>query len=271
MSEVTPVADQMPEEVYSIEEIIKIFYFSGITTFGLWEDLFKKLTELFIENTDLAIFKLYEQLNSIINSYKNELSSEINSQLKMIQLQKYIFSLDELMNHIKSLSEDFSIKSYKKNIVLAFKSKILSVLPTTNDNVTEKSEDEDSDNNDSDDEFSKIFDSITDDSKKKRKEKKAIPQVIQIFSNDKQKILTTPGEWGSHLVKIELTDTRDLKGVPKNDHWKKIGQKAVFLIKSSDDDNLKILNKILHEAGKNIASTPGVKKEIKKIYRNRPY
>lgn len=236
----------------------------------MWEDLFKKLKEIFIENTDLAVYKLYEQLNLIINSYKNELSSDINSQLKIIQLEKYIFSLDELMSHIKSLSEDFSVKSYKKNIILTFKSKIVSVLPTTIDNVTEKSDDEDSDCNDSDDEFSKIFDSITDDSKKK-KEKKAISQIIQIVSNDKQKLLTTPGEWGSHLVKIEVTDTRDLKGIPKNDRWKKICQKAVFLIKSSEDDNFKILNKILHEAGKNLALTPGVKKEIKKLYRNRPY
>lgn len=274
MTEVATQINQNSEEMYSLEEVIKIFYFSGVTTFGLWEELLEKLKPLLLEDLDLISFTLHQKLSFVINSYKDNLTlTEINSQLKIYELKNYVLSLDEIFNYIKSHIDDLFTKCYKKNLVLNFKSIIAKILQNTNENIAENS-DEDSDNNneDSEDEFNKIFDSIKSDSSEKKKDKKKkIAQSLIIAANDKQKILTTPGEWGSHLIKIEVTDTRDLKGVPKSDRWKKISQKAIFFVKSSEDNNFKELNKILQNVGKNIASTIGVKKDIKKIYRNKPY
>lgn len=163
-----------------------------------------------------------------------------------------------------------SVKSFTKSLVQKFKLKALNIAEKNNVHVVENEDSDDDDDDDisdadeSGDEFSKIFDSIKTEDKKKDRKKK-ISQIISIVSNDNQKILTTPGEWGSHLIKIEITDTRDLKGVPKDEHWKKVGQKAVFLIKTSEDENYKKIIKILQSVGKNIASTSNVKKITKKL------
>lgn len=266
--------NQNSEEMYSLEEVIKIFYFSGVTTFGLWEELLEKLKPLLLEDLDLISFTLHQKLSFVINSYKDNLTiTEINSQLKTYELKNYVLSLDEIFTYIKPHIDDLFTKYYKKTLVLNFKSIIAKMLQNTNENIAENSdEDSDNDNEDSEDEFNKIFDSIKSDSNEKKKDKKKkIAQSFTIVANDKQRILTTPGEWGSHLIKIEVTDTRDLKGVPKNDRWKKISQKAIFFVKSHEENNFKELNKILQNVGKNIASTIGVKKDIKKIYRNKPY
>ena len=142
---------------------------------------------------------------------------------------------------------------------------------STNDQLVEiiKSDD-DTDNMESEDEFSKIFESIKSDKEKEKDTNEKIFQIISSVSNDKQKILTTPGEWGSHLIKIEITNTRDLKGVSRDDYWKKISQNVILLIKSSKDNNYKKITKILQCVGKNVAPTNCVKKITRK-YRNRAF
>lgn len=51
--------------------------------------------------------------------------------------------------------------------------------------------------------------------------------------------LETPGEPGTHLIKIEITDVKDLKACKnQKTYWKKVNKKGVFLLDTKKIQNV---------------------------------
>lgn len=85
-------------------------------------------------------------------------------------------------------------------------------------------------------------------------------KIKQIFQTQKKllkKKLTTPGEEGRYMIKIELTDTNDLKNCSCSQYWTKVSAKAIFLTEKKSP-MLKQVNKLLYDVGCQIKGTPGV-------------
>lgn len=47
--------------------------------------------------------------------------------------------------------------------------------------------------------------------------------------------IKTTGEEGRYLFEIKITDTKDIKKIPADEWWKKVGRKSVYLASSSQD------------------------------------
>lgn len=123
------------------------------------------------------------------------------------------------------------------------------------------------DDSSEDDEFDKIFKKNT---KKQRKTKSVV--IKQLFQYRKpksiQKIIT-PGEEGKYLIKIELTDTKDLKECSDpTSYWQKISKKAYFLTEKKNP-KYKATNDLLKTVAKELSEIEGVNCEKKKISKNR--
>lgn len=85
-------------------------------------------------------------------------------------------------------------------------------------------------------------------------------QSFQINSNGVRKTITSPGEKGSHLIKIEITDFSDIKNVAVGDRWKYVAKKAIFLTKTSSDPLYKDVNKILKNVLQNLKNIKDIRK-----------
>lgn len=48
-------------------------------------------------------------------------------------------------------------------------------------------------------------------------------------------MIKTPGEKWGYLIKIEITDHKDLKGVDKSEWWAKAAYRSTFLLNSAED------------------------------------
>lgn len=93
----------------------------------------------------------------------------------------------------------------------------------------------------------------------------AIKQLFQSQRNDTINKLTTPGENGRYMVKIEVTDVKDLKDCESSKtYWTKVAKKIVFLL-DSNDSTLKTVEDVIYEKGKQISKVKGVVKETVKI------
>lgn len=109
------------------------------------------------------------------------------------------------------------------------------------------------------DSFAKLFDTNTNDPL-------YISQQFQFQTGDERKRLITPGEIGSHLIKIEITDTRDLKSCKsEKNFWQKVAKKGYFLLDVNKNDfdkkTYEDLNNILTQVGNKILKIKNVKKE----------
>jgi len=95
--------------------------------------------------------------------------------------------------------------------------------------------------------------------------KKTVPKIKQIFQtrNKKQvKKITSPGEVGRYMIKIEMTDCWDLKGCNSSKtYWTKIARKAVFLT-DIKDPILKSVESILLNVGKGISNIPETEVDV---------
>lgn len=255
--------NQNMEELYSFEDVIKAFYYCGLITVSLWEEALERIKPLLLES-DISSISLYNKLLILVSLCKKTFSAQEH----INDFKNYKFTLSEIISIGKSDIGDLELKIYKKSILTVIKLAIVKIIQekyASEASNSDNSSDDDSEN-DPDDDINKIFNSI-----KSSKEKgKIFSQSISILSNDTQKLLSTPGESGTYLIKIEMTDTRDLKGVPETERWKKVQKKTIFLTDSSKDGELKTINNIFKNVGKRIASVKGVKKEIKKL-RSKPY
>lgn len=64
------------------------------------------------------------------------------------------------------------------------------------------------------------------------------------------------------MIKIEITGLKDLRGVEKQNYWRHVGKKAVFLLDTSleaDNTILKSGNTMFYDAALRINNTPNLK------------
>lgn len=91
------------------------------------------------------------------------------------------------------------------------------------------------------DSFAKLF------NQSKSKSGLKISQIFQYNAGSCRKKITTPGEKGSHLIKIEITDFRDLKNCKSEKfYWQKINKKGYFLLNTTVSDDQEILSSLVN-------------------------
>lgn len=96
-----------------------------------------------------------------------------------------------------------------------------------------------SDESDSEDTFAKLF-------KRKQSTSLKISQQFQYNSGTTRRKITTPGEKGSHLIKVEITDTRDLKQCKSEKfYWQKVNKKGYFLLNVNENEDQQTLQSLV--------------------------
>jgi len=89
-----------------------------------------------------------------------------------------------------------------------------------------------------------------------------ISQEFQCLKKNKRIKLVSPGEQGSHLIKIEITRTSDLKSCNVKNYWQKVSSKGLFLldtVNKDDKDVLKTLKDTLKTYGKKVRKIKNIK------------
>lgn len=116
----------------------------------------------------------------------------------------------------------------------------------------------DSDSDGSDD-FDRLF--------KIKSVKKGPLKIKQIFQTQRKGLrrkLSTPGEEGRFMVKIEVTDTKDLKKCSSSQYWTKVSTKTIFLTEPKSR-RYKEIKSMLYSVGRDLKTTPGVECEEVKV------
>lgn len=266
-----------PETTFmSIEEILRIFYFLGITTCSKWDACMHNI-RMDVMNLDCDnyadVINVYMKLIALGRRIRFglEIYLNVNSQEKLSLIDTYLFDLTDIYDYLRENVNNFDEKNIHKttfNVINSFVKNFLFPNNTDTDIVmqNESFENVDDDNNDDDDdeeevdnEFDEIFKSVK--VKKGNSNSTSLYEQSVLFnSHGDKKMLTTPGEKGAYLIKIEITDTKDLKGVEKNDRWQKAAYKAVFLLQSNKDPNYNTLYKMILNKSRELTKIKNVKK-----------
>jgi len=112
----------------------------------------------------------------------------------------------------------------------------------------------------SDSEYESVFKTV-------KKPTTSVQRFRQLFQTQNEKVrrkLVTPGEEGRFMVKIELTDTKDLKKLKPSQYWQKVKTKAVFLADPKCELYQNIKNVLLN-VGEKVKSIKGVESDEIKL------
>lgn len=159
-------------------------------------------------------------------------------------------------SNVTVLSSQNSSNTYVKQKKQSKSKKRKQAVVTSSDDNSSSDDDIDTDCNRM---FNKFFEY-------KKKYPIIVSQMFQFVSNDERKKIVTPGEGGTHLVKIEMTDTRDLASCKgEKFFWQKVAKKGVFLlnIKKSEADKkvYESLLNILGDVGEKLSKIKNAKFE----------
>lgn len=125
---------------------------------------------------------------------------------------------------------------------------------------------------DSDSSNTDKYDKLFKNNKHGKSSSPVIKQVFQTVKHNTRKKMVTPGERARFMIKIELTDCKDLKKCksPKS-YWTQVSKKSVFLLESKDE-MLKKIDEIMLAVGQRISKTKGVEIEALKLdHKNEKY
>lgn len=98
--------------------------------------------------------------------------------------------------------------------------------------------------------------------KQSKKRGSVISQKIQFNKHGKTKGFETPGEKGTHFIKMEITDMKDLKGIEPFNYWRHVQKKAQFVINTKEEEDkafLKDINKKLYDVALRIKKIENIK------------
>ena len=146
-------------------------------------------------------------------------------------LNNYLFDIDEVYEYLNTTIVNFKEKNILKSTFIIINSLIKNNMMCDNDSekftidIDNEEEDED--------EFDKVFTSVK--TNENDKNNLRFEQTVMFQTGGTRKTLTTPGEKGGYLIKIEIIDTKNLVNVAKNDRWTKAAYRAAFLVDSSKD------------------------------------
>lgn len=207
------------------------------------------------DNSDL--FNLYVNLFNIVKKIRTGLEiTLVHSQEKLALLDNYHFDIEEAYDYLCSNIDGFKEKRIKKDTFSILHNYVKNFLHPVNDRMSVSHDDDDEDTDvvndtDGDEELDNIFSNIKSQSKKNKK--LIFEQVVTLNSNGKKRTLKTPGEKGAFLIKIEITDTKDLKGVNNSDRWMKAAYRAIFLVDSKKNPDYISTRKVVLNTLKNLS------------------
>lgn len=266
----TNTTEGVREDILSLEDIVRLIYYVGLSSYGHWEEMIQKLKPEIIKLDDADVFSLFVKLMDITKKIKLGLETTIlYSQKDIPALNTYIFDIDMIYNYLNSYIINFKEKNISKTIFTFINNLIRKHFITfnteENDDIMTLDDDDDNDNDndnddDDDDEFDKIFTSVKRSKSKNNKTDDLFEQFVSFRSNDSCKTLTTPGERGSYLIKIDISDTKDLRGVDKKDRWLKAAYRSQFLLKTKDSIYHQ-LHKIILTKSRELTKIKNVKKQ----------
>ena len=258
----------------SLEEVFKLFYFLGLTSIQSWEMCMKSVKTELINVDNIEVITLYMRLSEVVKRIKIalEIKLDVNSQDKIVQLNNYLFDIEEIYDNIINTIPNFNEKNIIKSTFVILNNLIKNYLDFNMKNVYVGNDidididhnDDDDDNDDNDDdgdderELEKIFTSV----RKSKSERKSslFEQFVMFQSNGTRKTLKTPGETGRYLLKIEIIDTKDLKGIEVKDRWTKAAYRTTFLVGSEKDPKYIQLYKMVLNVAKHLSTIQNVKK-----------
>lgn len=261
MESVQGTSSQQVEYV-SLEDIVKLLYFYGLTSISIWFNTLQQIKNDVYKSENVHLFEMYIKLVDITKKMKTGLELKLaNSQSDLLLLDEYLFDIDDIYDYLFENIINFSNKNIPKSSYLSIFNFIKQVKPTSsNEDEVDGSDTMDlcSSNESEEDEFNKLFSSLKDVTEPKKKN--IFQQTLMFQSNGTRKMLTTPGEKGRYLMKIEITDTRDLRGVPKNDWWQKAAYRTQFLVDSDKNPIYTQLHKIVLNKAKDFTKIKNLKK-----------
>lgn len=89
-------------------------------------------------------------------------------------------------------------------------------------------------------------------SSKKKTKCASISQSVSIKNDSVTRKCVTPGEPGKYLIKLEVTDCDDLKGIRTTQYWTKVWKKVIFLVDDEKDPTYIAINNIWGNQSKRI-------------------
>lgn len=240
-----------------LQQIIKLFIYMGIRNMSQWDQMLQMATPKIVEENDMNGLQLVEMLQDFITSLKNQIKSNIDSQI----VDETSFFEHYILDPVKDLSNINCNDVFNAKLVDDFKVHVKYFLsnydeckmPLSNSVVDKNNTD-----------LLKIFNAVNDPQVK-------FQQIFSIKDKDSHKVFTSPGEIGSHLVKIEVSDVKEIVDVSAIDRWRMVSKKAIFLVGSENDKKYRIIQDLLKDTAHNISNLKGVKSEVKRFTKKSKY
>lgn len=279
---------------FTVFQLLDLLIVSGMNTSNVWNYVKEKLTIRLNSVADVPILYVFSSIQTIseiidhmvsfssLSQHKvllhkdrkltvNEILDAIKQDTKNSDLLARVFNINSVQTIIKEIKEILNQHLKRKNTETDTES-TKKVLKKKKQKKYQMSSSEcsytEDDSSDCDERLSRLFKI----DKKKRKPV-SITQIFQYTTNNVKKVMKTPGETGTHLLKIEITDMKDLKNVTSpTKYWTKIAKKAYFVIdnnKSNESEILTNLNEVLMKIGEKISNTQNVEKEKIKLDKKR--
>lgn len=264
--------DAGKEKLIDLDTIIKKIYLIGLTTLTLWESILKDVMHDIVNDDeyDEDLVKILKEIKLCVEICRAKTKTygkgiEFNIETIKVYLEQSVLNFHEPQFKQSSANKFYSL--VEKSLNKQTKSNHISKKRKHNDNESDSDESASSSDSDSEtDFFKRMYGSC---GVNENKKKRTFVQSFSLLKDGVNKIVSTPGERGSYLIKIEVTDTRDIKDLAVAERWRKVAKKAVFLTSPIDENYLSI-KKILKNVVESISKIDGIKKESKNYSKFNP-
>lgn len=248
---------------YTLKSIVELLILLGLTSATMWEKILFQIKSDVSNLMNTEVTNLYFSLKLVAQSVcSGVIQSGDLSQQKLEIINDSEREHTELMSYIEPTLNLLPQIFYSTDSVKHIKNFIATALKENN--ATQSSDEppckkqKNDTNTNTTEAMLNLFGKTIENKKKKSKE----VVISQQFSLRDEQVLrkyATPGETGKLMVKIEITDCDDLKGVGVTQYWTKVWKKAVFLLDGEDDPAFKTIDNILLDQLKNISEIKDVK------------
>lgn len=258
-----------PMEVFGMFCLFNIIESLNLLGFKAFDGLELLIEELCKDSTimsDPLMIKLLTYLKKFLNEVFTTISLACLNQEGVLRFKIEEKTLDDLSDIFKPLMDkkEFTDPIFTSQTVQTFFTHVRRMDESSKNKKRKINEDRDLDTNvehDFDEDFSDLFGG-----ERRTNYKVKISQFLQINTSEDRKKIETTGEEGQYLIKIEMTDTKDLKTMDPKNYWKKCAKKAYFVLspKNSelDSEMFESIMTVLKRVGKKLVETPGVRQSI---------
>lgn len=240
-----------------LKTIVQHFILVGLTSVTLWEEALTSIKAQIVEMLSTDVLELFIALNHVTKVLSDHvmLSDDDLSQHKLTLLNSQKLGSLEITSILEPVFASYEGKMFSKSSLTAIHNMIKTYINNSNDKVN-ISDSEDSSNVD---EVMALFSENF--NVKKGASFKGIKQQFSLLQNNCTKKFITPVENGQYMVKIEVTDTDDLKGVSFNERWTKVWKRTTFMV-DKEEELYKKVDKVLIEAAKKIVNHDDVERVV---------